>query len=62
MTDDIEIRAPDWIERGSITLRLTELNPEAVEALIECLRDTLEADDDRLRMLLELWDALTGDE
>jgi hypothetical protein len=58
----VSVKAPDWIENGSITLRLTELNPHAVEALIETLRDASEEDDERVRLLLRLWDALTGDE
>ena len=59
---DPQIRAPDWIEKGLITIRLTELNPSAVEELIECLRDSLEHDDDRVRLLMQLWDSLTADE
>lgn len=43
-------------------MRLTELNPVAVEALIETLRDAGEQDDDRIRLLLRLGDALTEDD
>ena len=62
-----EIKAPEWIEEGSVTVRLTELDPSACEALIETLRNSAQArdpevrDDDRVRLLLDLWDALTGD-
>jgi hypothetical protein len=58
----MDIKAPEWIENGSITVRLTELNPAAVEALIESLRDASEEDDERIRLLTRLWDALTADE
>jgi hypothetical protein len=47
--------------KGTVTLRLTELNPHAAEALIETLRDALPADGDRVRLLIDLWEALTGD-
>ena len=63
-----EIRAPEWIEKGSVTVRLTELDPNACEALIETLRNSAQAwdpealDDDRIRLLMDLWDALSGDE
>jgi hypothetical protein len=55
----VEIIIPDWIRNGEVTVRLTELNPVATEALIETLRDAMPADDDRVRLLLDLWDALT---
>ncbi len=63
-----EIKAPEWIEKGSVTVRLTELDPNACEALIEALRNSNQAqspetrDDDRVRLLMDLWNALTGDE
>ena len=63
-----EIKAPEWIETGSVTVRLTELDPNACEALIETLRNSAQAwdpeapDDDRVRLLMDLWDALSGDE
>lgn len=62
-----KITAPEWIENGSVTIRLTELDPNACEALIETLRNNAYArapealDDERVRLLLDLWDALTGD-
>lgn len=59
---DADIEAPEWVVRGTITVRYTELNPVAVEALIETLRDVLDQDDDRVRGLLRLWDALTADD
>lgn len=63
-----DINAPEWIERGSVTIRLTEIDPAACEALIETLRNSAYArnpetrDDERVRLLLVLWVALTGDE
>ena len=63
-----EIKAPEWIEKGSVTVRLIELDPNACEALIETLRNSAHArnpearDDDRVRLLMDLWDALTGGE
>lgn len=63
-----EIKAPEWIEKGSVTVRLIELDPNACEALIETLRNSAQAqnpearDDDRVRLLMDLWNALTGDE
>ena len=58
------IEIPEWIEKGQITIRLMELQPYATEVLIENLRDVTDQDDDRIRLLLRLWDALTaeGDE
>lgn len=58
-----EIRAPEWIETGSVTVRLTELDPNACEALRNSAqaRDPEVRDDDRVRLLMDLWDALTGD-
>ena len=61
MSMSVRIVIPEWIERGTITVRLTELNAHATEALIETLRDATESDDDRVRLLMDLWDALTGD-
>lgn len=58
----IEIELPDWMRDGQITLRLIELNAHAVEALIETLRDSNERDDDRVGTLIDLWEALTGDD
>ena len=57
----IEITCPDWMKEETVTLRLTELNPHAAEALIETLRDALPVDDDRVRLLIDLWEALTGE-
>lgn len=58
---DVKLSAPEWIENGTITVRLTELNPHATAALIESLRDSMDADDDRVQLLIDLWDSLTGD-
>ncbi len=57
----VEVMGPEWITNGTVILRLSELNPHAVEALIEALRDVLPGDDERVRLLLDLWEALTGD-
>ena len=57
----MEVTCPEWIRDGSISIGFAELNPSAVEALIETLRDANETDDDRVKRLLRLWDALTGD-
>lgn len=58
----VEIIGPEWMKNGAVTLRLMELNPVAVEALIETLRDVTPADDERIRLLLDLWDMLTADD
>lgn len=58
---DLKIIIPEWIERGTITVRLTELNPEATAALIETIRDATEQDDERIKVLMDLWDALTAE-
>lgn len=58
----VEIKIPEWIKRGSITIRLTELNPVATEALIETLRDANEQDDARVKLLIDFWESLTGDD
>ncbi len=56
------MECPDWMRDGTVTLQLIELNPHAVEALIEALRDANERDDNRVRVLIDLWEALTGDD
>lgn len=52
-------RRPDWIETGSILLRLRELNTAATAALIEALRRTREPDDEQARLLGELYPSAT---
>lgn len=56
----IEITIPNWIRVIEVTPRLTELNPAAAEALIETLRDALPEANDRVRLLFDVWEALTA--
>ena len=56
---EVKLVFPEWIEKGSVTVRLAELNPESTEA--ETLRDAMERDDDRVRLLIDLWEAMTAD-
>ena len=41
-------------------MRLAELNPATAEALIATLRDARPEDDDRVRLLLDICEAMTA--
>jgi hypothetical protein len=35
MVDDIKV--PDWVEDGAVTLKYTELRPSAIAEIVRCL-------------------------